>query len=839
MNTEDYRIAKIGVKSYTTVDFDKFAALKRKTAEYKAMSEYGRLILVKKLLGDVISASELNDGGVDGYSFCLIVTNAVQEYGKGITPYLIEVLNAYREYADGQATDKARSDVAFAAYYYLSIYYNRNYNIDNNAIKLKQLVEENATDGDGAKCYSGLFLNDYPLVYESLARKSKNNFDIERQIIFAQMAMRELQKRNVNNVAVKASYVSGIIGILKKRALFKNASNSLSKSEAVDKYIDPNILTESVRKNGLFNDKGLIDGSYAYPVASYIDDMLKVNPSYPKYYFFKAQFLFYSAILAGDDTLKTLLSDNTLTDLIATAKENETYGASGYDLRLAMYDDFERIVREKQFAVLNDMDISDNYNLDEAKDKICRFDACPNVNDRPAITAKNGDEYLVVSYSSTDFKPVYCDLLELTRRSVKFWYDKDATPGQSWDDVLKNKIKNCACIVFYLSESSALSDNVMRELALAVENNKKIFCVDLTKNKQISQILVNIIQNTENDRLKSLTSDKILTLLESVKDETTVIVRERDPKATLHIDTLRSAVNDVCPRVVTNIEVDEAVSQNGKFLPNGNKKPTEDVAAVDKTNKIYIVLDGITRMSDASYLTGGSQSLAVAQCFADGIQKRLVQAIPSCRTFIDVENALRKAFKEANLDVKELIIKMSTSDDSLISTEYGNVAPYSESVNGKYLERPGCVGIVAVIFGDFLCYGSIGDCLGILVRNKQKIVFADKQTTAAFAKNGLERDRETLYDSVINNPLCSYGYGVINGDGRASDFFPVSHLRLDDGDNIFLMSDGISDYVRNTYYADNRLITLSARELVDNSDLYDKENGIVMDDKAIITVKIK
>jgi serine/threonine protein phosphatase PrpC len=177
---------------------------------------------------------------------------------------------------------------------------------------------------------------------------------------------------------------------------------------------------------------------------------------------------------------------------------------------------------------------------------------------------------------------------------------------------------------------------------------------------------------------------------------------------------------------------------------------------------------------------------------------------------------LREGFRVANLKVKELL--------------ENNKEMYSG-------ELPGAVGIVAVIIDRMLVYGSVGDCMGILVRGNQKIIFSQKQTTFAFDILEVENDRQCLMENYVNNINSEYGYGVVNGQDEAIDFFNISYVNLDKNDVIFLASDGVSDLIQ--FAKVESFIHKELEEILtmsDEQDLLAKKK--YFDDKSVIKITI-
>ena len=74
--------------------------------------------------------------------------------------------------------------------------------------------------------------------------------------------------------------------------------------------------------------------------------------------------------------------------------------------------------------------------------------------------------FLFISYSHKDSACVLSDIREMKRHGVRLWYDRSILYGEKWDDCALDVMDrpNCAGVLIYVSESSARSENVAREL---------------------------------------------------------------------------------------------------------------------------------------------------------------------------------------------------------------------------------------------------------------------------------------------------------------------------------------------------------------------------------------
>lgn len=156
----------------------------------------------------------------------------------------------------------------------------------------------------------------------------------------------------------------------------------------------------------------------------------------------------------------------------------------------------------------------------------------------PLSTAMDDRNYVFISYSHRDFRPVLCDLLELRREGVRFWYDKDLTAGESWKDEIEEKLcaPMCAGVIFFFSENSLRSDAVFHEVKYALERSKNqtgsitnnYFMVNLTDSLP-SSVIGKLMKQGE------LTAEKGKLYLEAFLDDQTYIPRDANPLSTRHL----------------------------------------------------------------------------------------------------------------------------------------------------------------------------------------------------------------------------------------------------------------------------------------------------------------
>ena len=79
------------------------------------------------------------------------------------------------------------------------------------------------------------------------------------------------------------------------------------------------------------------------------------------------------------------------------------------------------------------------------------------------------------SYARVDTEFVLKLANDLRSAGVRLWIDQlDIPPGDRWDSAVENALMASSCLLVVLSSASVVSQNVLDEIAFALENQKKI-----------------------------------------------------------------------------------------------------------------------------------------------------------------------------------------------------------------------------------------------------------------------------------------------------------------------------------------------------------------------------
>ena len=758
--------------------------------------------------------------GCNDYLFVYAITKLEEKHGKHMLAYLFEILDNYGNYPE-----YFDDSVAFAAYYNIGLHYNRYYQIK----ELYNFLTKTP--------YLGIFKKKYPLAFDGIGRYCNMNGMFDRMFIFDHATIRNLEKfkkekpelfsqtkygyiQTGNNVAIKVGIVAAICSMFEQMfirgLLDKNIKPQDNNRFSLDHVYD--MPQEEINKlidiqDNYQIDKSLVNNDNLAIAMDYCEQAIEYNPTYPKYPYLKAQLLFYNAIFN-----KTLIDFTLLTqikDLLTKAKSLENVKANDYQLRVGKYIEFQKRVEdymEKSYT-LNKIDL-EYYRL---KDEIIHMQVCPPPQKRIKPSVKGNDAYAFISYSTLDFKSVYCDLLSYKNRGINFWYDAGVVAGEAWHKTIEQRIINSNVIICYLSPGFLKSQAIYKELTLFKKYNKPIIWIDLTGKKQISKIILDVMRNADIDLANQISSNMLNLITELIDDDVDIISRDLDPEATAHIDRIENVILNKFRLIVKRLSSEHLTIKNNKDDKLDIVIPNEDYVINDLQNNIYIVMDGISRKREEYTKNGLSIARDVSELFAETIHKYIEAEMSKVIDFKDAKLLLQEGFKKANLEV-DLMLK-------------------SRKKEFEGYEYPGSVGVVAFIVNDILYYGSLGDCMIILLRGDQKIILAKKQTTFAFDILHHEKERQLLAEKYINVTDEPYGYGIVDGNEKAYNYFNISYMNLDRNDIVYLVSDGISDYIE---YNKNDLINnMTLNQLLEESNKQDiLMNKPYFDDKTIIRIKI-
>ncbi len=98
---------------------------------------------------------------------------------------------------------------------------------------------------------------------------------------------------------------------------------------------------------------------------------------------------------------------------------------------------------------------------------------------RPFSSYKGDEPYIFISYAHDDQNEVFKHIKRLNQEGFRIWYDEGIEPGVNWYESLESRIRNCECILLFISKKAQQSQYISKEITCAIEHNKHIVCIML------------------------------------------------------------------------------------------------------------------------------------------------------------------------------------------------------------------------------------------------------------------------------------------------------------------------------------------------------------------------
>ena len=788
---------------------------------------------IKEVLIKIIE-NELETNNIcDSYNFILQITKMIEHFGYEIEDILLKLNSDCDLYID---KTNFKKEIAFATTYALSVLYYRYKHIDKMHNLLIYQIKKN-------KKYK-----EFILYFELFARYCLEKNFVDSALIMAWLC-NNLYKQRYNieeaHVGLQITYVTALCSYLEQYTLFEEVKKYKSK----DKLIK--IISKEIKDKKEINFENITDYFDINKAKQYINNAIeyseKEDIKYPKYYYLKAKLLYYyekyNNMKSSQKSQK--ISPTNAKEINEQIKKcleilEEKRDDKDYHIRKDKYIKFQQLIEDenknnnKEF-LLNVYNLKKMVTMSDKKDELKTKDL---------FKVENNPNKVFVSYSSNDFKSVYCDMIELYHKGVNIDIDiemkidrndTDYKSRQKWFNIIEKKIKTSDCVLCYISENYIISEPVLHEIKMIEKYNKPTILIDLTGKILISNIIKSIfINNSE----KTLSSEVLKWHMNLFSDSNVTITKGTTIDTAHHINTLISRIANITPFAIKNVKSEyKSFGRANKEIDTIN----EDNCIADDINKIYIVVDGISRKreeykkleSKEHYIEKLSKEFSCA--FIENYRSEVFQK----NSDFEMYDLIKDSFDKANTKVKEYINSSSVR------------------LTG---EKPGCVGVVAGIFKDKLYYGYFGDCSLFVIRNNTRIILADSQTKCAFELLKKEKERKILEKEFVNKNY-KYGYCVANGDPEAKEDLKIGHFGLESGDIIFLCSDGLSKYLLNVNPSDfankeideiylnsyNFELQINEKEVFNpkeniGQDVYEQINedaklkNITLDDRSIIRI---
>ncbi len=91
--------------------------------------------------------------------------------------------------------------------------------------------------------------------------------------------------------------------------------------------------------------------------------------------------------------------------------------------------------------------------------------------------------YVFISYSHSNSDTVLKTITKLNNKELRLWYDEGIPAGSDWSQNIRQHMKQCAAVLFFLSETALDSPNCYLEIEAAINQEKPILVIRLDNSK--------------------------------------------------------------------------------------------------------------------------------------------------------------------------------------------------------------------------------------------------------------------------------------------------------------------------------------------------------------------
>ena len=443
------------------------------------------------------------------YTFNYALEIFTEQYYADIAPVLPSILS--ESLPSRKARITVKTNIAFAAYYALSLIYKKERNLEG----LKTLLSEKYTP----------LCSLYPLAYEVKSRCHKRFGDYEEALECDDAAITILKGQHIINYGLYISYASTVCM--------------------------------------MFDTGCLVSKTQAERAKEYIEEAISSNPEYPKYHYLKGKLLYYSNLNTPDTEAFLAIAKKAIASIETAQQKLFVKGGAHMEherksyFKLIRQIQLEMSHRQEEDASLSAFRDMSSHEVKDAKNRIL---ACSRPADckppRPAL--KPGEKYFFICYCTEDFQSVFCDLVEMYSLKIPFQYDETLTHGKDWHSQVRSYIssENCAGVIFYISRHSITSAAFAWETNLVVnefQGHKPYFCVNLEGEAPPSTHLIKAIQSTTAEKLQAcgVNSDRICGFLQAFPDGGVFTPKspQEDAASSSHFQGLIQAIRRTFPSI--------------------------------------------------------------------------------------------------------------------------------------------------------------------------------------------------------------------------------------------------------------------------------------------------
>lgn len=289
--------------------------------------------------------------------------------------------------------------------------------------------------------------------------------------------------------------------------------------------------------------------------------------------------------------------------------------------------------------------------------------------------------FIFISYSHKDSEMVYNDLNKLYDRQLNYWYDKELSGGDKWDEKVKDIILSDACkgAILYISKPYLISEACESEIETLYQKQKdnpcfKITLVSLYKKSMlelIRDVFVDMKDYDSKELFNAFPYQRLRNIVDNISDKI-IYYQPSSQNDNIYIDNICADYKKEEIDVFSDDETLLSKIKEKMKIVNVDNQMIVDLGYYPQfiTDDNYFFNNGIHVVKDKKYYTKNSNTFIFENLTwyilqIDGTTLKLCCKYAIDNLFVnEIEDYLEKTFRELALgNVEVTNVSVPKEDD--------------------------------------------------------------------------------------------------------------------------------------------------------------------------------
>jgi hypothetical protein len=219
---------------------------------------------------------------------------------------------------------------------------------------------------------------------------------------------------------------------------------------------------------------------------------------------------------------------------------------------------------------------------------------------------RGDDPFAFVAYSHGDNESVYAEITRITELGFRVYYDDGIHPGHRWREDIAEAIDRAALFILFISPRSIASEDCLRELSYALEQNRPVLAIHQEETDLPSGVKLSISDRQAILKF-ALSADEYLARLREALEEFIPSDQQNPPTQNLSTPVVSPASGGETQKVATTgIAIGIAVALIGVVLYQMIPNTSEDETGIDPSVRVVGTPSDDTSRIQPSELTRAS-----------------------------------------------------------------------------------------------------------------------------------------------------------------------------------------------------------------------------------------